>query len=529
MKKGKVYLIGAGPGDPGLITVKGLACLEKADVVVYDYLANEKLLSHVKEGAERVYVGKKGGDHTLPQDQINRLIVEKASEGKTVARLKGGDPFIFGRGGEEAEELVSAGIPFEIVPGVTSAIAAPAYAGIPLTHRDFTSTVAFITGHEDPTKEESKIAWNKISTGAGTLVFLMGVGNLRNIAEALIRNGRNPETPVALIRWGTLPEQETILGKLSNIADIAQSRKLKPPVIILVGEVVTLREKMNWFEALPLFGKKILVTRAREQASELSEALGELGAMAIEFPTIGILPQVSWADVDHCINQLALYDWIIFTSANGVRCFLERLFALGHDVRDLKGPKVCAIGPRTAESLGALKIRVDFVPGEYRAEAILEVLRKENLKGKKILIPRAKVARDILPEELRKAGAVVDVVEVYQTVRPQENVDKIRDLLKKKTISAITFTSSSTVSNFVEMVGKKEARELIAGIPVASIGPITMKKARSLGIETAIMPEEYTIPALVKALADYFKKNSTAEIGENAENPRVKKSQIPNS
>lgn len=290
MKKGKVYLIGAGPGDPGLITVKGLACLEKADVVVYDYLANEKLLSHVKEGAERVYVGKKGGDHTLPQDQINRLIVEKASEGKAVARLKGGDPFIFGRGGEEAEELVSAGIPFEIVPGVTSAIAAPAYAGIPLTHRDFTSTVAFITGHEDPTKEESKIAWNKISTGAGTLVFLMGVGNLRNIAEGLIRNGRNPETPVALIRWGTLPEQETILGKLSNIADIAQSRKLKPPVIILVGEVVTLREKLNWFEALPLFGKKILVTRAREQASELSEGLGELGAMAIEFPTIGILP-----------------------------------------------------------------------------------------------------------------------------------------------------------------------------------------------------------------------------------------------
>ncbi len=506
MKKGKVYLIGAGPGDPGLITVKGLACLKKADVVVYDYLANEKLLSHIKEGAETVYVGKKGGDHTLPQDQINRLIVEKASEGKTVARLKGGDPFLFGRGGEEAEELVSSGIPFEIVPGVTSAIAAPAYAGIPLTHRDFASTVAFITGHEDPTKEESRIAWDKISTGVGSLVFLMGVGNLANIAAELITNGRNPETPVALIRWGTLPQQETVLGNLSNIAEIAQSRKLKPPVIILVGEVVKLREKLNWFETLPLFGKKFLVTRAREQASDLSERLEELGAMAVEFPTIGILPPESWADVDHCINQLVLYDWIIFTSANGVKFFLERLFTLGRDVRDLKGPKVCAIGPKTAESLEALKIRVDFVPREYRAEAILEGLRKENLKGKKILIPRAQIARDILPNELRKAGAAADVVEVYQTVLPKENVDEIRELLKKGVISAITFTSSSTVSNFVEMFGKREAQELTAGIPVASIGPITAERARSLGIETTVMPEEYTIPALVEALSDFFKK-----------------------
>ena len=506
MKKGKVYLIGAGPGDPGLITVKGLACLEKADVVVYDYLANDRLLRHIKEGAEKIYVGKKGGDHTLPQGRINALVVEKASEGKKVARLKGGDPFIFGRGGEEAEELVRAGIPFEIVPGVTSAIAAPAYAGIPLTHRDFASTVAFITGHEDPTKEESKIDWKGISTGAGTLVFLMGVGNLSGIATELIKNGRNPETPVALIRWGTLPEQETVLGKLANIAEIARFRNLKPPVIIVVGEVVALREKLNWFESLPLFGKKILVTRAREQASELSGALEELGAMVIEFPTIAILPPGNWTDADHCISQLVSYDWIIFTSPNGVKFFLERLLILGGDVRDLKGPKVCAIGPKTAESLESLKIRVDFVPREYRAEAIFEGLRKENLKGKKVLIPRAKIARDILPEELRKAGAVVDVVEVYETVRPQENTDEIRDLLRKRAISAITFTSSSTVGNFVEMIGQKESRGLTAGISVASIGPITAEKARSLGIETTIMPGEYTIPALVKALADYFKK-----------------------
>jgi uroporphyrinogen III methyltransferase/synthase len=507
MNAGIVYLIGAGPGDPGLITVKGLECLRKADVVVYDYLANEELLSHIREGAEKIYVGKKGGDHTLPQDQINDLIIARAKEGKSVARLKGGDPFIFGRGGEEAEELARAGILFEIVPGVTSAIAAPAYAGIPLTHRDFTSTVAFITGHEDPTKGESKIAWDKISTGIGTLVFLMGAGNLDRIARELMKNGRDPETPVALIRWGTLPQQETVLGKLSNIGEAARSRKLKPPVVILVGEVVALRDQLNWFETLPLFGKKILVTRAREQASDLSRRLRALGAIPVEFPTIGILPPGNWADVDHCLTQMMMYDWIIFTSVNGVRFVMDRLLALGRDVRNLKGPRVCAIGPKTAGALEALNVRVSFVPPEYRAEAIFEGLKREKLGGKNILIPRARVARDVLPEELRKAGAVVDVVEVYRTVLPKENVSEIREQLKKGEISALTFTSSSTVSNLVDMLGKEEVRALTAGIPVAAIGPITAEKARELGIQTTVMPREYTIPALVQALADYFKKN----------------------
>jgi len=513
MKKGKVYLIGAGPGDPGLITVKGLACLKKADVIIYDYLANEDFLKSAKEGAERIYVGKKGGDHALSQERINALIAEKAGEGKKVARLKGGDPFIFGRGGEEAEELAKAGIPFEIIPGVTSAIAAPAYAGIPLTHRDFTSTVAFITGQEDPTKEDSRICWDKISTGAGTLVFLMGVGNLPMIVAKLMENGRDPDTPVALIRWGTLPEQETIIGKLRNIAEIAQAKKIKPPVIILVGEVIALRDKLNWFERLPLFGKRILVTRSREQASDLSERLRELGAMPIEFPTIEVIPPESWTDVDHCADQMAMYDWIIFTSVNGVKFFLERLFTLGGDARDLKGPRICAIGPKTAEALEALKIRVDFVPAEYRAEAILSGLKRENLKGKRILIPRAQLARDVLPEELRKAGALVDVAEAYRTLQPKEEAEEIIDLLRKGFISAITFTSSSTVNNFVEMVGREEARELTAGVPVASIGPITAEKARRLGIETKVMPKKFTIPALVEALVDYF----TAEPAESAE------------
>jgi uroporphyrinogen III methyltransferase/synthase len=506
MNKGKVFLIGAGPGDPGLITVKGLAFLKKADVVVYDYLANEELLKAAKEGAETIYVGKKGGDHTLSQEEINALIIRKAGEGKTVARIKGGDPFIFGRGGEEAEELAKAGISFEIVPGITSAIAVPAYAGIPLTHRDFTSTVSFITGHEDPTKKESKIRWDKISTGAGTLVFLMGVGNLPMIAAELIKNGRDPETPVALIRWGTLPEQETTIGKLKNIGEIARTKKIRPPVVILVGEVIELREKLNWFEHLPLFGKKILVTRAREQASDLSERVRDLGGIPIEFPTIEVIPPESWADADHCAAQMAVYDWVIFTSANGVKFFLERIFALGHDIRDLKGPRICAIGPKTAEALDALKVKVDLVPSEYRAESIFEGLKKEDLKGKRLLIPRARLARDVLPQELRKTGASVDVVEVYQTIRPAGNAEEVKRLLRNKSISAITFTSSSTVSNFADLVGINEVRDLMGGVAIASIGPITAERARTLGIKTTVMPEEFTIPALVEALAEYFRR-----------------------
>jgi uroporphyrinogen III methyltransferase/synthase len=505
MMTGKVYLIGAGPGDPGLMTVKGLACLKEADVVIYDYLANERLLEEAKTGAEKIYVGKKGGDHTLPQERINSLIVAKAREGKVIVRLKGGDPFIFGRGGEEAEEIAAAGVPFEIVPGVTSAIAAPAYAGIPLTHRSYTSTVAFITGHEDPAKEGSQIAWDKIATGIGTLVFLMGVGNLPRIASELMKHGRSPQTPVALIRWGTLPEQETLLGTLETIGKTAEARKVKPPVIILVGEVVSLRDKLNWFETLPLFGKKIVVTRSREQASDLSERLRKLGAQPIEFPAIEILPPESYADLDHCAGRLGEYDWIIFTSANGVRFFLARLAELGGDIRDLKGPRIAAIGPKTAEELAFLKVRVSFVPREYRAEAVFEGLRREDLRGKRILIPRAKMARDVLPAELAKAGARVDVVEAYRTVRPESAAERVRELLEQGQVAAVTFTSSSTVANFVELLGMENASKLMKGTVAASIGPVTAETARSMGIESGVIPGDYTIPALVDALVAYFK------------------------
>jgi len=505
METAKVYLIGAGPGDPGLMTVKGLACLQEADVVIYDYLANERLLNATKDGAEKIYVGKKGGDHTLPQEKINSLIVAKAKEGKVIVRLKGGDPFIFGRGGEEAEELAEAGIPFEVVPGITSAIAAPAYAGIPLTHRAYTSTVAFITGHEDPTKEDSQIAWDKIATGIGTLVFLMGVGNLSRIASELMKNGRSPQTPVALIRWGTLPEQETYLGTLATIGKVAETRKVKPPVVILVGEVAGLRDKLNWFETLPLFGRKILVTRFREQASDLSERLRKLGGIPVEFPTIEILPPDSFDDLDHGIARLGEYDWIIFTSVNGVRFFLERLMNLGKDIRDLKGPRIAAIGPKTAEELEILRVKVSFIPKEYRAETIYEGLRKEDLRGKRILIPRAKMARDVLPVELRNAGAQVDVAEVYRTLRPDSGTEKVREMLAKNQIAAVTFTSSSTVTNFVELLGKENASMLMRETVVASIGPVTAETARSFGMETKIIPTEYTISSLAEALAAYFR------------------------
>ncbi len=503
MKKGMVYLIGAGPGDPGLITIKGLSCLKRADVVIYDYLANEELLKEVQEGAELIYVGKRGGEHILPQREINCLMIQKAQEGKIVARLKGGDPFIFGRGGEEAEVLAQEEVPFQIIPGVTAAVAVPAYAGIPLTHREYTSTVAFVTGHEDPQKERSQINWPKLATGVGTLVFLMGAGHLFSIVDELVKNGRDPQTPIAVIRWGTLPEQETFVATLATIKEEAKKREIKPPAIILIGEVVKLRQKLNWYETLPLFGKKILVTRSREQASDLAERLRELGAWPIEFPTIEIVPPSSWADVDHCLKQMIAYDWLIFTSVNGVKFLISRLLALGMDIRDLKGPKICAIGPKTAEVLRDLNLQVDFIPSEYRAEGLLQRWRGLNLKGKKFLIPRAKVARDLLPEELRKAGAVVDVVEVYQTILPQREQAKICQLLKEREISAITFTSSSTAQNFTEIIGE-EVKELTAGIPIASIGPITAAKVRSLGMETTIMPEEYTIPALVDALVAYF-------------------------
>jgi uroporphyrinogen III methyltransferase/synthase len=502
---GKVYLIGAGPGDPGLITVKGLECVKKADVIIYDYLANERLLDHRRLDSELIYVGKQGGRHTLPQVEINALIVRKAREGKVVARLKGGDPFIFGRGGEEAEELVDSGIPFEIVPGVTAATAVPTYAGIPLTHREHTASVAFVTGHEDPTKEESKVHWEQIATGIGTLVFFMGMKNLQNIVDNLTRHGRNLDTPVALIQWGTRTDQRVVTGTLADIVESVKKAKLGPPAIIVVGEVVRLRDKLNWYESKPLFGKRIMVTRSRGQASIFADMLIDRGATIIELPTIDVVPPHSWDELDKTIHDMESYNWIIFTSANAVRFFMERLRELGCDIRMLKGIGICSVGPKTAESLETFGLRADLIPAEFKAEGVLMALGNENVKGKKILIPRAKIAREIIPEELRKMGAEVTVATAYENIKPEADVARAIKLFEDKKISAVTFTSSSTVHNFVEMIGQKGYKSLLNGVSVACIGPVTAKTAEGYGMKIDVIPEDFTIPALVEALVDYYR------------------------
>ncbi|MCF8061808.1 MAG: uroporphyrinogen-III C-methyltransferase [Deltaproteobacteria bacterium] len=503
---GMVYLVGAGPGDPGLLTLKARECIERADALVYDYLANPAFLEFAREGAELVYVGKKGGCHTRTQEEINRLIVELARSGSCVVRLKGGDPFVFGRGGEEAEELAAAGIPFEVVPGVTSAVAVPAYAGIPLTHRDMTATVAFVTGHEDPTKGRSSIAWEHLATGVGTLVFLMGVGNLPNIAERLMAHGRSGKTPVAVIRRGTVAEQQTVTGPLGEIAWIVKEKGLKAPAIIVVGEVVSLRETLNWFERRPLFGKRIVVTRAREQASGFLARLTRLGADCIQFPTIRVVPPESWEPLDRAIRDLEAYGWVLFTSVNGVRFFFERLEARGKDARALHGARVGAIGPATAEALRARGILPDLVPDEYRAEAVVEVLGKEALEGVRVLLPRAEKARELLPMELEQRGARVDVITAYRTVKPERDTTRVRYMLERGEIDLITFTSSSTVSNFLEMFpgGEDALRDLMKRTAVACIGPITAKTAEKLGFSVDVVPPLYTIDALTEAVVDFF-------------------------
>ncbi|AGL01509.1 uroporphyrinogen-III C-methyltransferase [Desulfoscipio gibsoniae] len=506
--KGTVYLIGAGPGDPGLLTVKGLECIRQADVIVYDRLAGPRLLDQRRADAECIFVGKQPDRHTLTQEEINQLLVEKALQGLTVARLKGGDPFVFGRGGEEAEELVRHDIPFEIIPGITSAIAVPAYAGIPVTHRDFTSTLAIITGNEDPTKETSSIQWSKIATGVGTLIFLMGMGNLPGIAQKLMEHGRDPQTPVALIRWGTRPEQTTLVGSLDNIARLAKEQGFKNPAIIIVGEVVQLRDKLKWFENKPLFGKRVLVTRSREQASNLSRAIEMLGGEPVEFPTIAIAAPEDNTPLENALARLDEYSWVIFTSVNGVNYFFDTLRRLNGDIRDLKGLKLCAIGPQTGKALQRFALRVTYIPTEYRAEAIIEGLRNKISTGDRVLLPRADIARKILPEALSRLGARVDEVTAYRTVLGAGSAGTVRDMLGNGAIDIITFTSSSTVRNFVTLLEAADPARLVGNALVACIGPITAGTARELGLPVHIEAKEYTINGLLQAILNYFVSTS---------------------
>ena len=503
MKQGKVYIIGAGPGDPGLITVKGLKCLKEADVVIYDYLVHDEIVSKAKESARLIYAGKKGGAHTIPQDEINRLLLEEARQGNVVARVKGGDPFIFGRGGEEAEILAQAGIPFEIVPGVTSAAAVPAYAGIPLTHRGRTSTVAFVTGHEDTTKEESDIDW-KCLAGLGTVVFLMGVKNLGRIAANLMAHGKHADTPAALIRWGTTEDQETLTGTISNIAGKAEERHFSPPAVLVVGGVVDLRSVLNWYETKPLFGKGIVITRPEAQAEELASLLHAEAARVINFPTIKIVPPSSYDGLDRAIAELPAYQWIIFTSANGVVSFLRRLKELGRDIRDLKELRICTIGPATAAQLEHLGIRVDLVPDEFISEGVVKAFEKINLRRSRILLPRAEMARDVIPEGLAKLGTKVDVVTAYRTVNSGKDKSELEKLMNDGKVDVITFTSPSTVHNFMEIMGRDYATP--KGIKIACIGPVTAAAVKKAGLPADIIQERYTIPGLVETLIKYYSK-----------------------
>ena len=504
-KSGKVYLIGAGPGDYRLLTLKACDCLKMADTVVYDRLADERILQYAPRDAEFIYVGKASSQHTMTQDKICQLLVDLAKEGKTVVRLKGGDPFVFGRGGEEALLLQENGLPFEIVPGVTSAISVPAYAGIPVTHRGVAASFAVVTGHEDPTKENSDINWQQLATATDTVVFLMGVANLPKITARLMENGRSGDTPVAIIRWGTKAQQQVWTSTVAEAADLVKSESIKPPCIFLVGNVVKLREKLAWFDnpkRKPLFGKRVLVTRARAQASLLAEKLETLGAACTEAPAIRIQPPADgFGALDKAIGELDAYNWLIFTSANGVNYFFDRLLAAGRDSRGLGRAKVCAIGSATAKALKGYGIIADVVPAEFRAEGILAALEGKVGPGDKVLLPRAAEARNVLPEELGRKGIDVTVVPAYETVAGEADGAEIRRQLSQGEIDVITFTSSSTVKNLVKILGE-DAAELINSTRTAAIGPVTAATCREQGIRVDIEAKEYTIDGLVDGLVE---------------------------
>lgn len=482
----KVYLVGAGPGDPDLITVKGRELLASADSILYDHLASDHLLTYARPDAERLYVGKKKAEHAYTQEEICALLVERGRRGLNVVRLKGGDPFIFGRGGEEAEALADAGVPFEIVPGVTAPLGIAAYTGVPLTHREHTSVVTFVTGHA-----VDQIDWSKIGL-AETLVVFMGLSSIREIAREIVKRGRAPETPTMAVRWGTRPDQHTVTGTLASIADQVEQSGLRPPATIIIGEVVRLRERLDWFEHLPLFGKRVVVTRAREQAPELSMRLRALAAAVIELPVIALEPPRDPGPLNAAIERLEGYDWLIFTSVNGVRFFLESLDRSGRDLRALRG-RLCAIGPATRAALERLHLKVDRMPGEYVAEELIRMFTEEEISGKRVLLPRAAVARDVIPDALLRRGASVDVVETYRNAVPPIDWGEWRNP------HWVTFTSSSTVRNFVESGG----RERLAGVRVASIGPVTSAKARELGVRVDAEAREYTMDGLVQALVEF--------------------------
>jgi uroporphyrinogen III methyltransferase/synthase len=510
---GIVYLVGAGPGDPGLITVRGARLLERADVVVYDALSNPELLSYCPE-AQHIYAGKKAAAHSMTQEEINRLLVDLGKAGKRVVRLKGGDPFVFGRGGEECEALAGAGVPFEVVPGITAAIGAPAYAGIPVTHRDFNSSFTFITGHEkeeeykDPqaaargaAEGSSDLDWGAIAK-LPCVAFYMGVKSLRRICEKLVAHGMSRDMPAAVIRSGTTVLQKTLVGTLGTLPEEVSRAGITPPALTIIGKVVSLRPVMNWFEKRPLFGKTVLVTRTRQQASELSERLLALGANVIEAPTIELAPPADWGAVDRELARAGEFDWVVFTSANGVEYTRRRLTEIGRDVRLFGRARFAAVGDATARTIEEkLCVRADLCPARFVAEALADELEgRGEIRGKRFLLLRADIARPILRERLEKGGAAeVKDVAVYETKSAASLPAAVTEALGEGRVDWVTFTSSSTVRNLVSLLGEGH-RDKLARVKIASIGPITTQTLRELGLTPTVIAEQSNIDALVEAI-----------------------------
>ena len=506
MAIGKVYLIGAGPGDPGLLTLKGRDCLARADVVIYDYLANPLLLDYAPITAEKLYVGKVRGNHSLPQEETNALLLEKARAGLQVIRLKGGDPYIFGRGGEEAVFLREHGVPFEVIPGVTAGFAAAAYAGIPLTHRDVTASLALLTGHDHPERKLSSLDWEKLATGLGTLIFYMGMSNLKLISDELIKHGRPAATPVAVVQWATLPRQQTLVGTLKTIAEDVARAGVEPPAVIIIGEVVKYREKLRWYDNLPLFGKRFLITRPRAQAAGFARLLQEQGAETICIPTIEIAPPEDLRPLDAAVRRIGDFDSLILTSTNGVEAFFARLAANRLDLRNLAGVQLVAVGPKTAAAIEAHGLRPDLVPEKFQAEGVVEELLAQGVAGKRILYPRVEIARTLIIDKLQEAGAEVVAPLAYRTIRPKGQEEMIRRLLSAGELDAICFSSSSTFDNLLAMFGD-ELKTLQGRTEFFSIGPLTSETIRKHGFAVALQAEKWTIDALVAAMVDYYNKN----------------------
>ena len=498
---GTVHLVGAGPGDAGLLTLRGAELLGRADVVVYDALVNPDLLRLAPKTAEMIYGGKRSRDHAIPQEDLNQLLVAKAKEGKTVVRLKGGDPYIFGRGGEEAEELAEAGVPFEVVPGISSTVAAPNYAGIPVTHRDFCSTYQVITGHEDPTKPDSGLDWAQIARMPGTKVVLMGVERIRQIAAELVANGMTAKTPVAMVRWGTTGRQKTITGTLTTIADVVDAEKFTAPAVTIIGDVVSLRKKLNWFERRPLFGRRVVVTRTREQASQLSRQLAEQGAEVMEIPTIKVVPPEDRQPLVEAMGALGEYDWVVFTSPNGVTAFFEYFFKAFDDIRVVGRLRFAAVGPATAAKLKELHLAVDAMPEEYVASKVAAAIAKvDDVENLRILCLRAEVANPDLVAKLGELGAIVDDVACYRTVPETEDINGAAARLVEEGADWVTFTSASTVENFHARFDLPALLKRFPALKTLSIGPETSKALAALGLEPTAEAKPHNLDGMVKAL-----------------------------